>query len=290
MRINTCINGLTARRHLGRATGDTADVLRQLGSGLRVSRAADDSAGLAVGIGLQADVRVLDQAVRNASDGISLLQTADGYLEAAGDLLIRMRELVMNHLNGTLDKGSLQHLQQEYSSLLEHFNDITAGARFNDTRLLDGTGGQVSVQVGTGTDSHDAVAIDLSRNIRMRPVNYRPGQPVLDWARGVTTEIDQVSAQVLQLRADWGAVHNRLEGVVRSLQQESANLAVAGSRILDADVAEAQARLIAGRVRQRAASVVLVKGKLSPQNVVRLLKPGILLSGMPSGLLFPPPR
>ncbi|MBU2502143.1 flagellin FliC, partial [bacterium] len=140
LRINTNISSLNTQRHLQNSTNMFAKSMEKLSSGLRINRAGDDAAGLAISEGLKANVRALDQASRNAADGISLVQVGEGALEEVSNILLRMKELAEQSLNGTLSNSERGYLNSEFSNLKSEINRISDSTEFNGVKLLDGSG------------------------------------------------------------------------------------------------------------------------------------------------------
>ncbi len=138
--------------------------MEKLSSGLRINRASDDAAGLAISEGLKSDIRALEQASRNAADGVSLAQTAEGALDEVSNILLRMKELAEQSLNGTLSDTDRGALDAEYTALQDEIDRIASSTEFNGVKLLDGTGGSVAIQVGIGTQTYDSIAVDLATN------------------------------------------------------------------------------------------------------------------------------
>ena len=162
IRINTNVASLNTQRHLYTSTINFNKSMEKLSSGLRVNRAADDAAGLAISEGLKSDIRALQQASRNASDGISLVQTAEGALDEVSNILLRLRELTEQSLNGTLTDTERTYLDDEFQALLGEVDRISQSVEFNGQMLLDGSGGSVNIQVGITTAAYDSIAVDLS--------------------------------------------------------------------------------------------------------------------------------
>ena len=157
LRINTNVSALNIQRHLFNATQRVSRSMEKLSSGMRINRAADDAAGLAISEGLKSDIRALDVASRNAADGISLVQTAEGALDTASDLLVRMRELAMQSRTGTVTAEQRGYLDAEFQSLMEEITRIGETTEFNSVPLLNGVAGITQIQVGIGTSASDTM-------------------------------------------------------------------------------------------------------------------------------------
>ena len=167
--------------------------MEKLSSGLRINRAGDDAAGLAISEGLKADIRALDQAARNAADGISLVQTGEGALDEVSNILLRMKELAEQSLNGTLSDTDRGYLNAEYSALQSEITRIADATEFNGVKLLDGTGGSVNIQVGIGTTASDSVAVALSTNRDAAALGLTTA---IDNATNATTAMGQIDAAI----------------------------------------------------------------------------------------------
>lgn len=262
---------MTVLRHLHRATGEVGQALEKLGSGLRVNRAADDAAGLSVSQGLRLRRQATDQAARNAADGIGLVQTADGSLQELADILARMKSLTVQSHSGILSPQDQRTLRLDYRQMQAEIGRVVAATEFNGLKLLDGSGGRVPIQVGPGTTARDRIEIDLSARVQMPPAPLPPAPPAADWADRAAREIDSTLDFILDLRARWGAVQNRLEGAVRHLGVTAENLTAADSRIRDVDVAAAAARLAGRQVLQQAGVAVLSQSRLTAGLALQLL-------------------
>ncbi len=163
LRVNTNTSSINAQRNLSNVSERLAGNFRRLSTGLRISTAADDAAGLAISERLRSQVRSLDQAKRNANDGISLVQTAEGALNEVSSILTRLRELAIQSANGSVSNNDKNTLNQEFTSLVNEINRIGSSTEFNGIKLLDGSSSAVSFQVGAGTNSSvDQLSVSLS--------------------------------------------------------------------------------------------------------------------------------
>ena len=275
LRINTNIASLGAQRALSQVTDRLAVSYRRLATGLRINSAADDAAGLAISERLRAQVRSLDQARRNAMDGISLVQTGEGALSEVGNILVRLRELAMQSANGSVSSTDRGTLDEEFQQLVDEIDRIGRGTEFNGIKLLDGSASNVVFQVGLG----------IAAGIDTLPVSLAPvlatglGIDVL----GVTsvlaastalTAIDDAINSVSRVRGKFGAMQNRLESTIRNLAVQSENLAAAESRIRDVDVAYETAQIAKNQILQQAAISILAQANAQPQLALRLLTNG----------------
>lgn len=257
IRINTNVSSLTAQRHLANSTRGLAKSMERLSSGLRINRAGDDAAGLAISEGLKSDIRALDQAGRNAADGISMVQVAEGSLDEVSNILLRMKELTEQSLNGTLSDTDRGYLNAEYTALTNEIDRISDGTKFNGVALLTGGAGSVAIQVGTETNAWDSIALDFSSDTDSTALGVTTGIGSVANATSAMTEIDDAIDSVTSTRADFGAVQNRLESSIRNIANTSENLSAANSRIRDVDVAMETSKLTSFSILQQAGVAML---------------------------------
>jgi flagellin len=274
IRIVTNVASLSAQRHLANATARVSRSLERLSSGLRINRAADDPAGLAISEKLRSQIRALDVAARNAGDGISLLQTADGALETVGDLLVRMNELAVQAMNGTVTDEQRGHLDAEFQALLEEVDRIAASTSFNGRNLLDGTGGSAAVQVGVGTGPESRISLGLGGGFTVDALGLTgltlAGDPS-GWATQPVEALAAARNAVSGGRAVFGASQNRLEASIRLINNQIENLSAADSRIRDLDYAAEMSELTSAQILQQAAAAILVQANRQPALALRLL-------------------
>ena len=272
IRINTNVSSINTQRHLYNTTINFNKSMEKLSSGLRVNRAADDAAGLAISEGLRSDIRALEQASRNAADGISLVQTAEGALDEVSTILLRLRELTEQSLNGTLTDSERGYLDAEYQALLEEIDRIAASTEFNGISLLDSSGGTVNIQVGINTNAYDSIAVDLSTN---RDSSTLGLLAAIDTAGNAATAMTQVLAAidtVSAARSDFGAIQNRLESSIRNINNQAENLSAANSRIRDVDVANETSRLTSYQILQQAGISMLAQANMTTGLAMTLLQ------------------
>lgn len=279
LRINTNVASLNSQRHLFNTTNRFNKSMEKLSSGMRINRSGDDAAGLAISEGLKSDIRALDQAGRNAADGISLVQVAEGALDEVNNILLRMRELAEQAATETLGENERGYLDQEFQELLTEIDRISATAEFNGINLLDGTAGALDVQVGIGTDvATSAVSIDLTNpmNTTFLSLNGTSlvGNPPDggDTARALIGIIRDASGTVSQTRAAFGAAQNRLETSIRNIAMTAENLAAANSRIRDVDVATETSTMTSLQILQQAGVSVLAQANMTSQLALSLLQ------------------
>lgn len=272
LRINSNFASLNARRHLSLVSRGLGKSFERLSSGLRINRASDDAAGLAISERMRADIRSMRQAERNASDGISLIQTAEGALGEVNNLLVRMRELATQSSNGTLSTSDKDALDAEFQQLVSEVDRIAEATEFNDISVLDGTTTSLSLQIGPNTNpAVDTLSVSFQST---RTADLSLGSLDIGSSGDPSTAISSIDAaisSVTTFRANLGAVHNRLESAVSSLQNGAENLVAAESRIRDIDVAAETARLTRNSILQQAALSILAQANLQPQAILRLL-------------------
>ncbi len=271
IRINTNIASINTRRHLGNATISFGKSMEKLSSGLRINRAGDDAAGLAISEGLKSDIRALNQAGRNAADGISLIQTAEGALDEVSSTLLRMKELAEQSLNGTLTDTDRSYLDAEYTALTDEITRISDGTEFNGVALLAG-GSDINIQVGIGTGGSNVVTIDLPDDMDATGLTTTTG---VDSAANAATAMDEIDAAietVVTARGDFGALQNRLETSIRNINMTSENLSAANSRIRDVDVAEETSKMTSFQILQQAGVSMLAQANMTTGLAMSLLQ------------------
>ena len=271
IRVNTNIGSLNSQRHLYNTTIKFQKSMEKLASGLRINRAGDDAAGLAISEGLKADIRAMEQAARNAADGVSLLQVGEGALDEVSNILVRMKELAEQSVNGTLGASERAYLDAEYTALSAEIDRISDSAEFNGQMLLNGTGGTVNIQVGIGAAAHDRVALDLSANMDAATLGIAADITTDANAQTALGEIDTAIANVSAARADFGAIQNRLESSIRNINMTAENLSAANSRIRDVDVAKETSAMTSYQILQQAGVSVLAQANMSSGLALALL-------------------
>ncbi|GHH46375.1 MULTISPECIES: flagellin N-terminal helical domain-containing protein [Gammaproteobacteria] len=272
--INTNILSLNSQRNLNSTTNSLATTVQRLSSGLRINSAKDDAAGLAISQRMTAQVRGMDVAARNANDGISLAQTAEGALGSIGDNLQRIRELTVQAANGTNDANDQDSIQKEIDQLTSEITRVVNNTKFNGTNLLNSSG-TISIQVGadgTDNDKIDITLNDLSTALSGISGLSVSGLTAGSGASGVLGALDAALTTVNNARADLGAVQNRFTSAISNLQSNSENLSAARSRIQDTDYAKETAELTRTQILQQAGTAMLAQAKSLPQNVLSLLQ------------------
>ena len=275
LRINTNTASLNAQRNLMGTKLGLDKSLERLSSGFRINRAGDDAAGLAISENLKAQIRGLKQASRNAQDGVSLVQVAEGSLNEISSILIRLRELAVQAASDTIGPVERQFLNVEYDQLISETDRIADGTEFNGTQLLSGTGSILDFQVGTRNDPNiDRLSFDASKadaNAAALGVNLTSVADKAS-AQNSLTAIDQAIVSVSAMRADFGAIQNRLQSTISNIAVGVENLSAANSRIRDVDVAEETAELTRNNILLNAGTSVLAQANQSAQTALGLLE------------------
>ncbi|MDR5708992.1 MAG: flagellin [Armatimonadota bacterium] len=283
MRINQNIAALNAHRNLVATDNALSKSLERLSSGFRINRAADDAAGLAISEKMRAQVRGYTQAIRNAQDGISLVQTAEGALNEVHSILQRIRELVLQAGNETLSAEDRLAIQSEIDQLVEEVDRIANSTNFNGVLLLDGGagGGPTSVNVVAGPSGGIAETITVSlADVRSSTLgdgtNSLQDVDVTDFSTLTLAQqlgiVDGAIGQVSGSRAGFGAVQNRLEHTVANLGVALENMSAAESRIRDADMAQEMVVFTRNQILLQAGTAMLAQANAAPQVVLQLLR------------------
>ena len=272
--INTNVMSLNAQRNLNMTNNVMATSIQRLSTGLRVNSAKDDAAGLAIAERMSSQIRGMNVAIRNASDGISLAQTAEGALGKVSEMGQRMRELAVqsaNVTNGTTDRAALD---LEYQQLAEEITRTLAGTEFNDLAITGADAGSLDFQIGAGTTANDTITVTTQDLTAEATVTAVTGGDITDVANSRTAmdNIDEMLTTINTERATYGAVQNRFEAVISTLQIGSENQSAARGRIMDADFATETANLTRAQVLQQAGTAVLSQANAAPQNVLSLLR------------------
>jgi len=278
LRINYNLAASAAQRGLAASQDSYAKQAEHLSSGLRINRASDDAAGLAVSEKLKNQVRGLNQAQRNAQDSISLIQTAEGALTETHSLLARMRELAVQSSNDTLTASDRANLNAEFTQLQAEVDRIATSTQFNTALLLNGSGTATALTFQIGANNGDtlALAIDGTQastlNVAFNSANGMAGVAYQSSASAMISILDTAVNVVSEDRAELGAVQNRLESTIRSLAVASENTSAANSRIADADIAQSMSEMVRSQILQQAGVSVLAQANQAPSLVLQLLK------------------
>ena len=268
LRINTNVPALNTARVLGRSTKALNRSLERLSSGLRINRAADDAAGLAIAEGFRAQVRGTRVAQRNAQDGVSLVQTAEGALSETTNILQRIRELAVQAANGTQSTSNREALNQEVLQLLEQIDDIATDTEFNGIRVLSSSQ-TLTLQTGANTGQTLTITVSGAKTSELGVSAVR----VSNMASAVTalSTIDTALKSVTSLRSTLGAYQNRLEFTINTLAIQEENSAASESAIRDANIATETIAFTRNQILVAAGTSVLAQANLVPQTALTLL-------------------
>lgn len=275
LRINTNVASLNAQRNL-RGTKLALDkTLEKLSSGQRINRAGDDAAGLAISENLKAQVRGLGQAERNAEDGISLVQIAEGALSEVSNILIRLRELAVQAASDTIGSTERKFLNVEFEQLTSEIDRIANSTEFNRVPLLNGTGAVFDIQIGTRNDPiSDRLTFDASSadvNVAALGLNLASVADKIS-SQNSLSSIDQAIISVSGIRADFGALQNRLQSTINNIAVSIENLSAANSRIRDTDIAAETAALTKNNILMNAGTSVLSQANSSTKSALNLIQ------------------
>lgn len=267
--INTNVSALRAQNGTRMADSQLQTAMERLSSGKRINSAKDDAAGLAIASTMTSQIRGMSQAVRNANDGMSMAQTADGALDEVTNMLQRIRELAVQASSGTYSSSDKTNLQTEVTALASQITSITANTKFNGVALFTGTAGSSgSVTIQTGSTSSDTVAVDFTA-LDLSAVSS------IDLTSGATaalTSTDTLITAVATKRAKLGASQSRLQAVVNNLATNITNLSDARSRIEDADFGAETTNLAKAQILSQASTAMLAQANQNAQYVLSLLK------------------
>ena len=283
--INTNLNSLNAQRNTSASQTALALSMQRLSSGLRVNSAKDDAAGLAIAERMTAQVRGMNVAIRNANDGISMSQTAEGAMGKVTDSLQRMRELSVQSANSTNSDTDKESLDKEFGELAKEIQRVLGGTTFNGKRMLGSDAGSFVFQVGANTTANDTINIDttdLTSDATVTAVagtdNQGSGRATigsgstLSQVQGVIDQIDTALSTVNDKRAVMGASQSRFDSVIMNLQTSVENQTAAKSRIMDTDFAAETAHLSRAQILQQAGNAMVAQANQLPQQVLSLLR------------------
>ena len=282
-RIFNNIASLNAQRLLGVNSARLAQSVERISSGIRINKASDDAAGLAISEGLRSDIRALRQAVRNANDGVSLINVTEGALNEQAGILIRLRELASQAATGTVSSTERATIQLEFSALRNEVDRIAATTEFNGQKLVDGSlassvasTSQIFIQIGINSSSDSRInlneQVDLeamtSTGLSIHELSVTSAQGALSALSQMETSISQITAG----RGKIGAVQNRLAKSISNLSVGIENLTAADSQIRDADLAHEVAMLTRNQILVQASTAMVGQANLIPQSVLQLLQ------------------
>ena len=274
LRIYNNVEAQNAHRQLSVNATALSRTMEKLSSGLRINRAADDAAGLAVSEQMRTKIRGMQVASRNAQDGISLVQVADGALNGVNDMLQRMRDLAVQAANGTFTDQQRANLDAELQALLSEVNRVSSDTDFNGIKILSGSvsTAQSAVTLQVGADAAQSIAFTIAT---MNTTQLGVSGIAISTANSASAAIASIDAAIVtvnQARANMGAVQNRLEQTINRLKLTAENLQAAESRIRDADMASEMIEMTKRQILQQSGTAMLAQANQLPQSVLQLLQ------------------
>lgn len=270
MRINTNLNAMIATNQMSKNTALAGSSMEKLSTGLRITKAGDDAAGLAVSEKMRAQIRGMEQAERNVQDGISMVQTAEGALEEAGNIAQRMRELGVQAGNDTLSDEDRTKVKEELTQLQDEMKKISEETKFNGKQLLN-TAGTFTIQAGANSETRTVKTADLSsiaKSLSLTSANISNSTDAQSFVKKVDTALSSIN----DARSALGAMQNRLEYTANNLTTSTENLTAAESRIRDVDVAKEMVTLSKLNILNQASQAMVSQAKQQPESVSQLLR------------------
>jgi flagellin len=274
LRIATNIPSMNARKNMYGLSNEQGTVMERLSSGYRINKSSDDAAGLAISENLKAQIRGFKQANRNANDGISLVQVAEGGLSEITNMLVRLRELAVQSASDTIGDKERGFTNVEYQQLKQEIDRVAKTTTFNGTPLLSGQGTTLDIQIGVNNNEfNDRITFDTAASNATLEAMMLTEQSVGTklQARTSLTAVDDAIGKISGLRANFGAMQNRLQTVSQTLMVSDENLSAANSRIRDADIAEESSKMAKNNVLMQAATAVLAQANQQQQLALKLL-------------------
>jgi len=274
MRITTNVGSVNAQRSLANSQREIQKSMAQLSSGSRITKAADDAAGLGISENLKSQIRSFSQASRNANDAISMVQVAEGGLGEVSNILTRMRELGIQASSDTLGDKEREFLNLEVQQLKSEIERISKTTRFGSTSLLDGSGQRFDIQVGINNEeSQDRISFDSSS---LNSTLNELGVSGVDFKRKVGAQealniVDDAQSKVASFRAYLGALQNRFQSTIDNLGVQHENLSAANSRIRDADIASSTAEAARNNIMLQASTSVLAQANQQPGLALKMI-------------------
>lgn len=283
IRIFNNTASINAQNLLGQNNSRLSNSVERISSGLRINKAADDAAGLAISEGLRSDIRSLRQAVRNSNDGVSLINIAEGALNEQSGMLIRLRELASQAATGTTGSTERATIQLEFNALRNEIDRITNTTRFNDQNLIDGSlassvssADQIFIQVGIDNNANSRINLNEQLDLTAITVSALSIDSLsVTSAGGALTALEAINTaigSITAIRGQVGSVQNRLVRTISNLNISVENLQAAESQIRDADIAEEVALLTRNQIMVQAATAMVGQANLIPQSVLQLLQ------------------
>jgi len=276
--VLTNVTSLDAQRNLNKTQNALATSIGRLSSGMRINTASDDAAGLGISQNLSANIRSMSQAQRNANDGISMSQVAEGSMNDIQGIVSRMRELSVQSSNATLGATERGYIQTEFKQLSSEINRISAVTDFNGQKLLDGSASLgLTFQIGVQNTANDRIAMSITKltTSTLGSTSLTIGAASLSTATNAQAAIatfDKAIQQLSQARAKVGATQNRMVVTVSNLSMTQQNLTAANSRIIDVDVASESSSLTKSQILSQAGLAVLAQANSLPQSALKLLQ------------------
>ncbi|MFR8974046.1 flagellin [Romboutsia timonensis] len=269
MRINTNLNAMIATNQMSKNTALAGSSMEKLSTGLRITKAGDDAAGLAVSEKMRAQIRGMEQAERNVQDGISMVQTAEGALEEAGNIAQRMRELGIQAGNDTLSNEDRSKVKAELTQLQDEMSKIATETKFNGKELLNKVG-TFTIQAGANSEIRTVKTANLSSIAN--GLSLTSDISTSSDAQSFVTKVDAALKSINDARSDLGAMQNRLEYTANNLTTSTENLTAAESRIRDVDVAKEMVTLSKLNILNQASQAMVSQAKQQPESVSQLLR------------------
>jgi flagellin len=274
LRINTNVASLQAQTSLNKVNKESQDSFAKLSSGTRITKSADDAAGLAISEKMKAEIRSTQQANRNANDGISMIQVAEGGLNETSNILTRLRELSIQSASDTIGDVERGMTNMEYQQLKSEMDRISKVTEYNGKKLLDGSGEKKDFQIGTHNDDfNDRISFEPAQldsgigSMGVEGIDVSSKEGAQDSLSAIDSAIEKVSGQ----RAVLGAIQNRLTSTSNNLQVSAENMSAANSRIRDVDYAEETAKQARNQILTAAGTSVLAQANVNGQNALKLI-------------------
>ena len=285
MRIQHNIPALSSHRNLTNNNSALSKNLEKLSSGYRINRAGDDAAGLAISEKMRAQITGLNTAQKNAEDGVSLVQTAEGALTEVHSMLNRMVELATQSANGTYSESNRAEMQKEVKALVSEIDRIGKSSNFNGTKLFDGKTKQIDLHVGETGDAFNTIAVTLTTMASNSIAYIAAGETTVSAfdlsklevtdatkAKAAMSNLNGVIDGISSIRSDFGALQNRLEHTINNLSVQSENITAAESRIRDVDMAKEMMAYTKNNILVQASQAMLAQANQVPQGVLQLLQ------------------
>ena len=270
LRITNNVSSLNAQRNINKSQNGLTKSLERLSSGLRINKAGDDAAGLAISEKLRSNIRAMNQAGRNASDGVSLIQTAEGAMDEINNMLVRMKELAEQSATGTVGSEERAYLSSEYVALRTEITRISDATKFNDTALLDGSL-DVDIQIGISDGTTDTLTVTVS-DVSASALSLTSSIGTVSDAQDALTSVTDAINTIASRRSSLGSLQNRLESIVNNIDTVVENLTAAESRVRDVDIASETANLTKYSILVQAGVSVLTQANQSPTVALSLLQ------------------